>query len=361
MSEQWHPGSFTKNFSWGPESKGLRELYDVIRAGFGDDLEDVPRKTFRDRVRASNRPDYIPLNFFLFNKIKSGVDFVVIDELVFQALNFRHSAVFDKLALFAFNFSRVGRWRGVTDYQSRPALWAFHYVADRLGPHLAWDGRKATADDIERFIADDPRYQAKTSRKVATNLSYLYKQGRVGDLRSGRAERWWLGAIFLALDRMIEEKVSAGRDVEQSRYSELLIRSGFHLISGLRSIEKDLAATHFVELYGACGGRSRFSEEAVRERQRVMLPDIHAFANDPAPIGVFHPTNPGARNGIPRACAMLARYLAGFESIDLDELDSFDVSTYVQQRTREALQSLTDKRFTPTMSAEELLSLTRGE
>jgi hypothetical protein len=160
---------------------------------------------------------------------------------------------------------------------------------------------------------------------------------------------------------MIEEQISLGKEVFESKYNDYLIRSGFHQISGRRSIEKDLAATHFVELYAACGGRSRFSEDAVRERQRVLLPEIHAFANDPSPVGVFHPSNPSARNAIPRACAMLAQYLAGFECIDLEELDSFDVSTYVRERTREALHSLQQRNITPAMSAEELLRLTRGE
>jgi hypothetical protein len=359
--EEWHPGSFTKNFSWGPADRGLRELYDVIRTGFDGRLEDVPRRLFRERVKASGRPDYIPLNFFLFNKIKAGVDHVVVDELVFQAINFRHSNAFDKLALFAFNLSMVGHWRAEKPYQSRPALWAFHYVADRLGPELGWDARRVSADDIQHFISTDDRYKAKTSRKVATNLNYLYKQGKIADLRSYRPERWWLSALFLALDRMIEEKEGAGRIVEESRYAELLVKSGFYMISGRRSIEKDLAAGHFVELYAACGGRSRFSEEAVRERQKILLKEISAFANDPNPIGVFHPSNPAARNAIPRACAMLAHYLAGFEWFDIDELDDFDVATYVKDRTRLALNQLKQRNIAPSMSAEELLRLTRGE
>jgi hypothetical protein len=347
--DEWHPGSFTKNFSWGPQDRGLRQLYDVIRAGFDNKLEDVPRKLFRERAKASNRPDYIPLNFFLFNKLKTGVDHVAVDELVFQAVNFRHSNAFDKLALFAFNLSMVGHWNAATAYQSRPALWAFHYVADHLGPELSWDARRVSADDIEGFISADPRYKAKTSRKVATNLNYLYKQGKVGDLRSNRAERWWLSALFLALDRMIEERAAAGQVVEENRYS------------GRRGIEKDLAANHFVELYAACGARSRFSEDAVRERQRILLPEIRAFANDPTPIGVFHPSNPVARNAIPRACAMLAQYVAGFDCIDIDELDRFDVSRYVKERTRAALDQLKERNSAPSMSAEELLRLTRGE
>lgn len=358
--EEWYPGSFTKNFSWGPTDRGLKELHDVIRTGFGNKLEDVPRSVFRARVAQRERPDYIPLNFFLYNKKKLGIDFVAVDELVFQAINFRHSASFDKLALFAFNLSLVGVWSRAAAYQRRPALWAFHYIADRVGPELDWLTRDVTADDIQRFVTSDPRYKAATSRKLATNLAYLYKQGRLAEYRTKKVERWWLSALFLTLDRASEEMLAEGKVPQEDRFEEYVIRNGFHLIAGPRSLDKDLAAIHFTRLYAACGGTSRFSEQATLERQKILLPDIQHFANNPEPVGVFHPSNPAARGAIPRACAMLAQYIAGFEWIDIDELEDFEVETYVRNRTKAALQRLTDKGINPTMSAEELLQMTRG-
>lgn len=361
--EQWLPGSFTKNFSWGGEDKGLRELHTLIRAGFDNALADVPRLLFRQRVAELNppRPDYIPLNFFLYNRVKSGVDFVVADELVFQAVNFRHSANFDKLALFAFNLSRVGNWKKANAYQGRPALWAYHYIADRVGPLFDWHTRQVNADDIERFVSSDARYKAATSRKLATNLAYLYKQGRLSEYRSTRTERWWTSALFLALDRITQDIAATGHIPQEERYEEYLIRSGFPFLSGKRSIEKDLAAVQFTKLYVACGGFTRFTEDAVRERQRILLPHIQRFANNPEPVGAFHPSNPHARGAIPRACAMLARYAAHFEVVELDELETFDVEQYVRNRTREALDDLRQRQIVPTMSAEDLLHLTRGE
>src|SRR3546814_16396779 len=111
------------------------------------------------------------------------------------------SAAFDKLALFAFNLSRVGRWKKAAPYQDRPALWAFHYLSERVARDFGWNTRQISADDIERFVSSDERYKARTSRKLSTNLNYLYKQGRISDYKSSRAERWWLSALFLALDR----------------------------------------------------------------------------------------------------------------------------------------------------------------
>ena len=70
---EWRPGSFTKNFSWGKE-RGLRELHQVIRVGFDGKMTDVPRALFRRRVQRSGRPDFIPLNFFLFNRPLTETD-----------------------------------------------------------------------------------------------------------------------------------------------------------------------------------------------------------------------------------------------------------------------------------------------
>lgn len=359
--DEWHPGSFTKNFSWGPEDKGLRELHSLIRLGFEHKLEDVPRKLFRERVKSSGRPDYIPLNFFLYNTIKHGTDIVAVDELVYQAINFKHSSNFDRLALFAFNLSVVGRWKGSAPFQSRPALWAKHYLAERVGPEFDWSSRYVSADDIEKFVINDQRYHAKTARKLATNLNYLYKQGRLSDYKSRKADRWWLSALFLTIDRACNDVLSSGKIPKEENFEEYAIRYGFHQISGPRSIERDLAAKHFVKLYAACGGASRFSDAAVLERQRILLPDVQNFANNPEPVGVFHPSNPYARGAIPRACAMLAYYLAGFEWIDIDEIDDFDVEAFVKARTKEAIGELKARSIRPNMSVEELLKLTRDE
>lgn len=363
LAEEWHPGSFTKNFSWGPQDQGLKELHTVIREGFGGELADVPRHLFRERIRGRERPDYIPLNFFLYNEIRHGVDFVVVDELVFQALNFRHSAHFDRLAVFAFNLSRVGTWRQAKPYQERPSLWAYHYVADRVGPEFNWDAKRISADDIQRFVSSDPRYSGKTSRKLATNLNYLYKVGRLADYKSKKPERWWLSALFLALDRTVDpDRIGTSAGSEWGLATSLT-RSGFYPISGMRGAAKDIATTYFLTLYGACGGRDRFFEGPTQRRQEKLVPEFRP--NDPEPargaIGVFHPSDPTARGAIPRICAILAHYLAGFETIEIEDLDDYDVETYVRDKTAAALRSLKELGIKPSMSADELTQLMRGE
>ena len=249
---EWRPGSFTKNYSWGPLSDGLKRLHESIKVGFDGVLEPVTRAEFRRRIAPLGRPDYIPLNFFL---IKNGVSYIAVDELVFQALTFRHGSQFDKLALFAFNLSNVGRWSGAAPYQSEPALWAKHYVADRVGRVLEWNASRVSADDIERFVTEDARYTGQTARKLSTNLNYLLQAGRLRDLQSRKPERWWLSAIFLTLDRTVDATSIEFGGLGEARLLSQLAKAAFWKLSGRRSAAKDIAAAYYVALYAACQTR----------------------------------------------------------------------------------------------------------
>lgn len=356
---EWRPGSFTKNFSWGKET-GLTQLYESIRIGFDGKLENVSRKSFRERVQTQNRPDYIPINFFLFNRQEHGEDWIVVDELVFQALTGKPGERFDRLALFAFNLSFAGRFKRANASQRRPAMWANRYIAERVARDLNWDTRRVNADDIERFVGSDVRYQAEGTRKLATNLNHLYKIGKLSAFANERVERWWVDALFLALDRIIEDRLIDRKATPENRYGEVLIESGFRDIAGKRSIEKDLATKHLVRLYAACGGRERFSEEAVRERTTLKLNELEDWVNpnDPEPRGAVHPTNPRILKSIPAVCAMLATY-AGFEIISAMAMGEFDTELFIKTHTQSALKRLREQGVEPTMTAEEVLRLTR--
>lgn len=357
-TEEWRPGSFTKNFSWGND-RGLRELHDVIRIGFGNELRDVTRQTFRDRVANSGRPDFIPINFFLFNEIRNGVDYLIVDELVFQAISFDHSSRFDHLALYAFLLSMVGRWRGADEYQERPAMWAFYYVADRLGGRANWDNRVISADDIQAFVEKDPRYKAKTSRKLATNLNFLLRIGGIEQFASKHVERWWVDAIFLTLDRLLETRRMQGREVDNTKLESYLTASKFSEISGKRSTEKDLALRHVVRLYQTCGERARFDDDAVDELTKTAFNDIQMWlSNSHEPMAALHPTNLRIVKTIPRACALLAQH-AGFAVLDLDTLAETSLPELVRKNLEEALARIRDRGLRPSMTVAELMKLMR--
>ncbi len=358
--ETWKPGSFTKNFSW-ESQRGFVQLHESIRIGFDNKLEDVPRDKFRERIADRGRPDYIPINFFLFNRMKNGRVEIVVDELVFQALTAPHSVRFDKLALFAFHLSYVGKFERASPAQRHPAAWAHDYVKTRLAADFKWDTSKVTADDFEKFLQSNPRYRAKTARKVATNVMHLYRIGRLRDTAIQRVERWWVDALFLTLDRVIEDRRLDRLPTPNSQLPAFLEQADFIAISGPQSLEKNLAAAHLVRLYAACGGRERFSDDAVRKRTMVRIKDLEQFINpnDDAPIGAVHPTNSRILKSIPALCAMLALY-AGFDIVSALHLEDFDPDNFSRQGTRKALEELKEAGIEPTISVEELLRLTRN-
>lgn len=163
----------------------------------------------------------------------------------------------------------------------------------------------------------------------------------------------------MTLDRLIEDRRIDGIETRESQYRTILDKSGFGDISGQRSLEKDLAITHLIRLYTECGSRDRFSEEYVRERSVLRIADLQWFAaNDPRPQGAVHPTNPRILKSIPRACAFLAKY-AGFSVINADEMAEFDPIEFIRQHTAAALAQLEQDGVKPTMTAEELMKLTR--
>jgi hypothetical protein len=124
-------------------------------------------------------------------------------------------------------------------------------------------------------------------------------------------------------------------------------------------LEKEVAVRHLISLYIACGGRNRFSEEKVWEQTATLVEDAKKFlANDPRPRGAVHATNPRILKSIPYTCAMLAKY-AGFEVLDPDEMEAFDLEDFVRKGTQRALEELKRRDIRPTLSAKELMRITR--
>ena len=160
---------------------------------------------------------------------------------------------------------------------------------------------------------------------------------------------------------MIEDQRLDGKAPAETEYADLLQRSDFAAVSGKGSTEKELATKHLVRLYTACGGRDRFSDEAVEARTKILVRDVESWIapNDSDPRGAIHPTNARILKSIPAACAMLAVY-AGFEVIPSMIMEEFDAEEFIRDHTRQALERLKRQGIEPTMTAEEVLKLTRG-
>ncbi len=348
--EEWHPGSFTKNFGWGKDGNGLIELHRAIRVGFAGDREDVLRDVFRARLEAKGINFYVPANFFLFNYISEQDSYIAFDELVFQAIEFQHSLDFDRLGLFSFNLSLVGTWKGARSYQRRPALWSNRYIVERLAYYHAWDTNKVDADDIQTFLQGDSRYHAATSRKLSTNLNYLYQIGGLPAMVADQVERWWMNAAFLAADRLSRLKVS--RRLTVPSVNEALDEFDFLLLTGGRNVEKTYAIRRLIEMYVAVGGAERFEKSA----SAIEL----GISNDPRPYGLIDKKLPRAPKSLPPGVVNTMDWLdASYEHVDQDELDEFDVDVFVREASLRALAQIRANDIRPTMSSEELMQIMR--
>jgi len=360
-TQEWRPGSFTKNFSWGSKSEGLKVLHETIRIGFEGRVENTTRQEFRERIARTGRPDFIPINFFLLNKIINNQDFIIADELVFNAINFEHNKQFDRLAIFAFLHSYVGQWKSAKNYQSRPALWAKFYIIEQVADLYNWDTKFISADDIENYLKNDSRYKAKTTRKLSTNLNYILELSDFKNFEEKKVTRLWTDCLFLALDRILDEREHTHKKINNEKYLDYLTASYFNSISGKRSLEKDLAIKHIITLYQKCGGRERFSEETIRGLHNLTIPDVEfAIPNNLSPIIAIHPSNHKIMKSLPKVCAILAKY-AGFITINIDEYENFDVSDFVSSRILEALINIKEQGLETNITAHELMQILRDQ
>lgn len=284
---EWRPGSFSKNFSWGQaEGEGLVQLYRAIRLGFDGVIRPVERDVFRERVRTLHVPDLIPVNFFLFNYVEAGTNWIAVDELVFHALSRPHSQDFDKLAVFTLNLSMVGLWRGAQPFQRYPALWAKHFVTDVVHDDGGWRPELISADSIENFLASRMQFEADRPRKFATNLFDIYRRSNLATLRDARKEKWWGHAVFLALDR-IQMDSSFDALPQPDKLVNSLDEIDFWKLTALPAQEGRIAAKEIADLYYEMGGPKRFSadgdavlaSEEKEKVQREILVEASKFAD----------------------------------------------------------------------------------
>ena len=75
--------------------------------------------------------------------------------------------------------------------------------------------------------------------------------GHLSDFAGKRVERWWVDALFLALDRLIEDRELDGERVSPERYGSLLGRSSFAQIAGARGSVRNFVCGRAAEHYAA--------------------------------------------------------------------------------------------------------------
>ncbi len=199
----YQPGSFTKNFAW--HGKGFRKLHSAIRVGFKNQLLAVSREDWRKNSGLNAGEFYIAANFFLCNVIIAGKNVIPIDELVVQAVTRDHSAVFDRLALFAFNLSVGGNRIGANNGMSFPSLWAKEFVCQQLWQFNKWDAGALDANKMDVFLRT--RIAGPGRIKCRMNYRHFYELAQYLPTPhrwiNSDAVTWAAPALFLAWDRRV--------------------------------------------------------------------------------------------------------------------------------------------------------------
>ena len=159
------PGSFTKNFGWEKAGPGLMKLHTLIKNGFGGTLVPLERETFRATSGLTTTEFLIATDFFLFNSIIAGSNYVAVDELVYQALTIPHTSVFDRLLLFALNLSLAGPDLGGTAAVSVA-------MGERIRKAISMAERKMAACSVgnTRYVLRYP-HKGQISAQVCHQLS----------------------------------------------------------------------------------------------------------------------------------------------------------------------------------------------
>ena len=276
------PGSFSKNFGWG-DAQGLGLLHRVINVVFSDGLKPVLRDTARKTIaKIADGDALVPLNFFLYNTVFGGESYIVPDQLVLEALARDHDQSFDRLAMCALNFSRVGTWNGAMPYQSHPAPWARRFVVEEVWDGNRWDINKITSDKIEEFFSSGAMiYSAASPRKFATNLHYLFQQSSLLGLTSSEREDWWASSLFLFLDRCILDR-EINLNMSEQDILAFVEAEEFWALTAANPALAPYAARSVIGEYLELGGLDRLSNVGTTEGRTKTSAD-NTRRSDPLP------------------------------------------------------------------------------
>lgn len=247
---KYAPGSFSKNFAW--HGTGLRRLHGAIKSGFKNSLAPVSRERWRkDSKIGDSALELIPINFFLHNARGR----ISVDELVFQAVERPHSLRFDRLGLFAFHLSKVGKPPSGIE---RPAMWANEFVRERLWRNGAWQSDQLQDAPLDSFIEDRMNAQEEVRIKCRNNYRHLFElcghlPARFPIVNTG-PEDWLPSALFLAWDRLALDE---GRPSRSQLMSYLSV-ADLHKLIGVSQTYLLDNAKPLADLYLRAGLLDRF-------------------------------------------------------------------------------------------------------
>jgi hypothetical protein len=253
----YRPGSFSKNFAW--HGAGLSKMHSTIRAGYSADLRPVSRNAFRENCGIGDpNLQLIPINFFLFNTGSSDTSPLAVDELVFQAVEQPHTALFDRLALFALNLSNVG------NIGSGGTPWARDFVAERLWSEGFWRRSELEIEALDSFLRTALDARPEVRVKCRSNYRHLFELTGYLDVNEefidNRDGQWLSSAVLLAWDRgMLSAQIPEQPTTEQ--LGEFIRKNRLARLLGVPEAFAEQLAFRLGPAYAEYRGIRRFDQD----------------------------------------------------------------------------------------------------
>lgn len=258
MANDFLPGSFTKEFGW--NTRDLQKLHGVIREGFANSTKPIIRSDWRKNTGLNDHNrELIPLNFFLFSEIRDDDDYVLVDELVHDALSRSHDRNFDLLALFALHLGNNGNWRhkdsGRTDWQNC-------FITKCAWQSSAWARGAFDNHVMMNFINTHVEATDGTKKKIKNNYHYILEISGVFDGILNQPielhpERWGEKACKLFWDRLTYNG-SLSRTATEVELKDEFSRHEIFKLFGCSASNSNQIVDNAARSYIALGGVGRF-------------------------------------------------------------------------------------------------------
>ena len=268
----YRPGSFSKEITWGT-GPGLLRLHEAIRQGFGGTLAPVTRKVFRASCQAlTPNTTLVALNFFLHNRRQGNQDWVIPDELVFEALARPHSRAFDLLALFALHLSAAGTRKGTRGDEG----WHRAFVTTELWHDGAWRAVALRQSALNAFFTRHVQARPTTAQKCVSNYRHImemcgYREGGAESLNT-ELDLWAVSACFLLWDRVLGV---GGEDIQGHVLRSHARNAQLEKLLGTTAAERNQIVSEAAALYIERRGTKRFGRV-------TTLPSPPQFAARPS-------------------------------------------------------------------------------
>lgn len=198
------PGSFSKNIGWGDQ--GLQKLRSLIKQGFNNELNPIPRSDFQKNCNITNDIGAYLERYFLKSQKVDGIKFFVPNELVIQAFTGSDIKTFDYLSFFTLILN---------------CDWINSFFRNTVWKNGEWSPKELSETAILKWINENISGTSEVRKKCFTNLRFIlentYPQYKKGSFDRSKLDLWVSSSFFLVWDNYLIE-----HEVKEITFSEAI-------------------------------------------------------------------------------------------------------------------------------------------